>query len=75
MVKNVIKEYFPRSAAYIQSLLEAGDVERVGHHNYVATQHMLNTTVPVADQTTSQLKRSDTALLRRLKALDSHEVA
>jgi hypothetical protein len=74
MVKNVLKEYFPRTAAYIQSLFEAGDVERVKHHNYLSKQHMLNTTVPVADQTTSQLKRSDTALLRRLKALDSPEV-
>jgi hypothetical protein len=70
MTKEYINDDLPLAANYINGVIEAGEYDRAGHHNYVVEQAVLNTIVPIADMTTQKLKLFDKEMVAFLERLD-----
>lgn len=71
MASKLIKEYFPKTAEYINS--KTLSLERVGHHNYVVEQKVLNLTTPLVKQSKEKIMELDEYFFGCLKNLDKED--
>ncbi len=72
MAIQVIEQYLPKSAAYINWVLKNDSEKRCGHHNYVAGQYVINLLKPLSEQTAKDLLETDESLFSKLHNLDNN---
>lgn len=71
MAVQVIEEYLPKTAAYINHVFDINGIERGGHHNYVIEQKICNLDTSIANQCSENVQEIDDNLLDYLKYLDT----
>lgn len=71
MATQIIEEFLPQTAKYINHVFDNNGTNRGGHHNHVIEQKIINLETPIADQCAENIAEIDKNMLHYLKDLDT----
>ena len=74
MAIQVIEEYLPKTAEYINHVFDVDGKDRGGHHNYVIEQEICDLGTPICDQSSENVGSIDNRMLKYLHYLDNVQV-